>query len=332
MDQTPYQLPGAVATYSAKSALFTAGLADRGTFFDNTGSYTISFDAAATLGAGWSCWIRNVSGTQTLDPNGTELINGATTYAVSNAGDVILVECTGTAFVISQSQRPSTVAIAGGSINGTTIGAVSAATGAFTTLACSGIFTSTDTTDASAIGTASTVLPGGLSVAKALRVGAQITANGRFNTAITDANTVTATTVHLFDHASSGTPAAGFGSQILVRCSSDTTASQNVGLTIYEWTNATDATRKARVSHWAYDAASGRECLRIEASGSAAMIGFLGASAAIRYATTGTSTGFTAGAGSAVTHLSTFTGNSGSTAYTIADIVLCLKTCGLMTV
>lgn len=50
----------------------------------------------------------------------------------------------------------------------------------------------------------------------------------------------------------------------------------------------------------------------------------------VQYATTGTSTGFTAGAGTTVTHLSTFTGNSGSTAYTIADIVLCLKTKGLM--
>lgn len=50
----------------------------------------------------------------------------------------------------------------------------------------------------------------------------------------------------------------------------------------------------------------------------------------VQYATTGTSTGFTAGAGTTVTHLSTFTGNSGSTGYTIADIVLCLKTKGLM--
>lgn len=134
MEQVQYVLPGAVATYAAKSALFTAGLADRGTFFDNTGSYTISLAAAATLGAGWSCWIRNVSGTQTIDPNGAELINGAATYAVSNAGDVVLVECTGTAFVISHSQRPSTVAISGGTIDGTTIGATTATTGRFTTV------------------------------------------------------------------------------------------------------------------------------------------------------------------------------------------------------
>lgn len=49
-----------------------------------------------------------------------------------------------------------------------------------------------------------------------------------------------------------------------------------------------------------------------------------------QYATTGTSVGFTAGAGTTVTHLSTFTGNTGATAYTIADIVRGLKLYGLM--
>lgn len=48
-----------------------------------------------------------------------------------------------------------------------------------------------------------------------------------------------------------------------------------------------------------------------------------------QYSTTGTSTGFTAGAGTTVTHLSTFTGNTGATAYTIGDIVRLLKLYGL---
>lgn len=96
------------------------------------------------------------------------------------------------------------------------------------------------------------------------------------------------------------------------------------------WVNTTDATRKGRVIHSVYDTAE-REYMRGEASGSAPMIGFFGANAVVQPATTGTSTGFTAGAGTNVTHLSTFTGNSGSAAYTIGDIVLALKQLGLMT-
>src|SRR3990167_6034731 len=55
-------------------------------------------------------------------------------------------------------------------------------------------------------------------------------------------------------------------------------------------------------------------------------LAFLGATPVIRQTSTGVSSGFAAGGGTAVTHLSTFTGNIGSAGYTIGDVVAILKT------
>lgn len=60
-------------------------------------------------------------------------------------------------------------------------------------------------------------------------------------------------------------------------------------------------------------------------------VGFYNTTPIAKYATTGTFAGFTAGAGTNVTHLSTFTGNTGATAYTIGDVVRALKLYGLLT-
>lgn len=59
-------------------------------------------------------------------------------------------------------------------------------------------------------------------------------------------------------------------------------------------------------------------------------VGFFGATPVVQPSTTGTTTGFTAGTGTAVNDDSTFTGNTGSTAYTVGDIVNALKTLGLL--
>lgn len=59
-------------------------------------------------------------------------------------------------------------------------------------------------------------------------------------------------------------------------------------------------------------------------------IGFWNVTPVIQYATTGTSTGFTAGAGTTATSLSTWTGNTGASAYTTSDIVRALKLAGIM--
>jgi hypothetical protein len=59
-------------------------------------------------------------------------------------------------------------------------------------------------------------------------------------------------------------------------------------------------------------------------------LGFYNSTPVVQPNTTGTTSGFTAGAGSAVDSAATFTGNTGSTAYTIGDIVRALKTLGLL--
>jgi hypothetical protein len=59
-------------------------------------------------------------------------------------------------------------------------------------------------------------------------------------------------------------------------------------------------------------------------------LGFYNATPVIQQATTGTTTGFTAHSGTTVRDDSTFTGGSGTKAYTVGDIVLALKNLGLL--
>tara|TARA_R110000868_G_scaffold9970_3_gene49065 strand:+ start:5301 stop:5837 length:537 start_codon:yes stop_codon:yes gene_type:complete len=65
-------------------------------------------------------------------------------------------------------------------------------------------------------------------------------------------------------------------------------------------------------------------------TGATQKLGFFNATPVVQQSTTGTVTGYTSVGGSAVLSQSTFTGNSGSTAYTIGDIVLALKTLGFL--
>jgi len=59
-------------------------------------------------------------------------------------------------------------------------------------------------------------------------------------------------------------------------------------------------------------------------------IGFFNATPIAQPSSTGETSGFTAGSGTSVNDDSTFTGNVGSTAYTIGDIVKHLKNLGLL--
>ena len=84
-------------------------------------------------------------------------------------------------------------------------------------------------------------------------------------------------------HASSGTPAAGFGVAQIFALESTTTENQIAARIQVIWTEATHATRKAALILTAYDTAE-REGLRIGANGSAPLIGLLGATPAARMA------------------------------------------------
>ena len=59
-------------------------------------------------------------------------------------------------------------------------------------------------------------------------------------------------------------------------------------------------------------------------------VSLYGVTPVVQPSTTGTTTGFTAGSGTAAKDDSTFTGNSGSSAYTVGDIVLALKQLGVL--
>ncbi len=65
-------------------------------------------------------------------------------------------------------------------------------------------------------------------------------------------------------------------------------------------------------------------------AGPAEQLGFFGTTPVAQPSTTGETVGFTAGAGTAVNDQSTFTGNLGTKAYRLSDIVKALKQLGLI--
>ena len=98
---------------------------------------------------------------------------------------------------------------------------------------------------------------------------------------LTDSATNAQSATLTIAHNSSGTPAAGFGSATIWELHTTTTTDTNAFDLIVQWATATHASRKARATFSAYDTAA-RECLRMEASGSAPMLGFYGASAVVQ--------------------------------------------------
>lgn len=85
---------------SNKTAAYTVVAGDLGTIINCTsGTFTVSLTAAATLGAGFNCCIWNTSNTSTdaitIDPSGTETIDGLTTL-ILRRGEGLQIVCDGT--------------------------------------------------------------------------------------------------------------------------------------------------------------------------------------------------------------------------------------------
>lgn len=83
----------------AKAAAYTAVAGDSGKTLDATATpWTLALTTAPTLGATWILIVRNLgTGTLTVDPAGTELINGAATLAILS-GEVGVISCNATSF------------------------------------------------------------------------------------------------------------------------------------------------------------------------------------------------------------------------------------------
>lgn len=93
-------------TNAQTGASYTALTSDRGKairFSGQTAAVTLNLTAAATLGDGWYCHIINdntSSGAVTIDPNGAETVDGASTRVLPINGRTVLY-CNGSAFFTS---------------------------------------------------------------------------------------------------------------------------------------------------------------------------------------------------------------------------------------
>lgn len=86
------------------SSAYTVTGIDAGVIINCTsGTFTIALTAAATLGNGFNCWIWNTGdGTITIDPNGSETIDGTeTTYILRPRAGVQII-CSGTTWITGE--------------------------------------------------------------------------------------------------------------------------------------------------------------------------------------------------------------------------------------
>lgn len=108
--------PSISLVVSSRTSNTILGSSDNSTLINVTsGTFTQTISAVSGLAAGWYCYYRNTgTGVVTIDPNGSELIGGATT-AVCNPGDIWLIQSTGTAFLLNRLAGNNSVVYTSGS-------------------------------------------------------------------------------------------------------------------------------------------------------------------------------------------------------------------------
>jgi hypothetical protein len=96
--------------YATKAVNYTALANDNNAVIECTAALTLTLTAVATLGANWHIWVYANGGDVTIDPNASELINGATTLVIPN-GSSALVISTGSAFraIVTRGAPPYSV-------------------------------------------------------------------------------------------------------------------------------------------------------------------------------------------------------------------------------
>jgi hypothetical protein len=141
------------------------------------------------------------------------------------------------------------------------------------------------------------------------------------NTAVTNA----IRNVLQLEARSTGTAAAGFGPGLPFYAETATNSTyQQQGLISTSWIDATNASRKAKMSLSVYDTAA-RLGIEIEASGTAPMLGFYGVAPVVRATNAVAAGAFVTNTSGILNDTATFGG------YTIGQIVQALKNIGILT-
>lgn len=96
----------ATLTIDNKTGAYTVVAGDLGKIINCTsGTFTVSLTAAATLGAGFNCWVWNTgTGAITIDPASTETIDGVSTL-ILRQGEGTQIVCDGTNWATGDGKR-----------------------------------------------------------------------------------------------------------------------------------------------------------------------------------------------------------------------------------